>query len=476
VEEEAMSVNVYIPTPYREFTGGSATVDVEAEDVGGLLAALAATYPGLGDRVLAADGGLPGHLSVYVNEVEVRSLDGLATRLSPGDKVALIPAMAGGAGAALTGTQMSRYQRQIILPEVGVEGQRRLLASRVLLIGAGGLGSPAAIYLAAAGVGTIGVVDGDRVDETNLHRQVLHMTHDVGRPKTQSARRHLEDLNPDVTVVEHRTFLSSENALEILKDYDVIVNGSDNFPTRYLVNDAAVLLGKPLVDASILRFEGQATVFLPGQGCYRCLFPEPPAPGTVPSCAEGGILGALAGVMGTIQAVETLKILLGRGETLAGRLLLYDALAAEWRTFRWRRNPDCPVCGDHPTIHALIDYEAFCGVRAPGEARTEDAGPSLELQPREALRLLAEGAALVDVRPEAQYAAGHIPGSLALPLEELSARVGEIPSGRKIVCVCNIGVRSALAVEYLRGQGAEAYNLAGGVLAWQNEGLPWERT
>ncbi len=243
-------------------------------------------------------------------------------------------------GPLLTKEQMERYARQTILEEVGLQGQRKLLDSKVLIIGAGGLGSPVAIYLAAAGVGTLGIVDGDRVDLTNLHRQVMHFTHDIGRPKTQSARRTLEDLNPDLTVVPHQTVLTSENALEIIAEYDLVVNGSDNFPTRYLVNDACVMLNKPLVDASILKWEGQATVFLPVRGCYRCLFPTPPPPGTVPSCAEGGIVGALAGFMGTLQATEAIKILLGKGETLANRLVIYDALIGETRTLRWSRDPD----------------------------------------------------------------------------------------------------------------------------------------
>jgi molybdopterin/thiamine biosynthesis adenylyltransferase/rhodanese-related sulfurtransferase/molybdopterin converting factor small subunit len=468
--------SVYIPTPYRSLVGGQSQVQVEARDVGELLRRLAEAHPGLGPRILTEAGDLPGYLNVYVNETEVRSLAGLATPLGPDDRVALIPAMAGGAGTVLDKDQMERYARQMILPEVGLAGQRRLLDSRVLIVGAGGLGSPAAVYLAAAGVGTIGVVDGDRVEASNLHRQILHMTHDVGRPKTASARRHLEDLNPDVRVVEHATFLSSDNVLDIVKDYDVVVNGSDNFPTRYLVNDACVLLGKPLVDASILRFEGQATVFLPGHGCYRCLFPEPPAPGTVPSCAEGGILGALAGVMGTIQAVETLKILLGAGETLAGRLLLYDALTAEWRTFRWQRNPACPVCGDHPTIAAPIDYEAFCGVPAP---KAETAAPpdgGTELAPREVARLVEAGQAiLVDVRPPEEFARGRIPGARPIPLEALGQHLAELPTDATVVFVCNIGVRSGVAADYARGMGhPRAFNLAGGTMAWRNERLPWE--
>ncbi|EKP93901.1 MoaD family protein [Thermaerobacter subterraneus DSM 13965] len=390
-------VEVYIPTPYRSITG-EARLQVEATTVRELLEQLAQRYPDLRPRLFEGEA-IAHHLNVYVNKREIRTLQGADTPLQDGDEVALIPAMAGGsgepaAGPLLTEQQMERYSRHVRLPEVGVEGQRKLLDSKVAIVGAGALGSPAAIYLAAAGVGTIGIIDGDRVEVSNLHRQILYFDHDQGRPKTQAARRHLEDINPDVRVVEHRTFLNSQNALEILKDYDVVINGSDNFATRYLVNDACVLLGKPLVDASILRFEAQATVFMPGRGCYRCLFPAPPPPGMVPSCAEAGVLGALAGHMGTLQALEAIKILLGIGETLAERLLIYDALSASYQILHWQRNPGCPVCGDHPTITQLIDYEAFCGVPLPGSTAQRASG-----------RLAAPAA------PAATHATGGRPGA-----------------------------------------------------------------
>ncbi|MDR7500448.1 MAG: molybdopterin-synthase adenylyltransferase MoeB [Armatimonadota bacterium] len=399
-------------------------------------------------------------------------------------------------GPLLSDEQMERYARQIILEELGVAGQRRLLESKVLIIGAGGLGSPVALYLAAAGVGTLGVVDGDRVDLTNLHRQVLHFTHDVGRPKTQSARRTLEDINPDVTVVPYQTVLSSDNALDILRDYDVVVNGSDNFPTRYLVNDAAVFLRKPLVDASILKWEGQATTFLPGSGCYRCLFPTPPPPGAVPSCAEGGIIGALAGFMGTLQALETVKLLLGRGDVLVNRLLIFDALSGEVRTLRWNRNPNCPVCGDHPTITELIDYEAFCGV--PGRSAVHAptaviaslvpagasavgaspavAVPSADISPQQAKELLDGGeAVLLDVREPWEWTTARIPGARLIPLSELPARLGEVPTDRPVIVYCAVGQRSAAVVQALRAQGHDrAYNIAGGIVAWMNGQYPIE--
>ncbi|MDR5694499.1 MAG: molybdopterin-synthase adenylyltransferase MoeB [Armatimonadota bacterium] len=377
----------------------------------------------------------------------------------------------------LTNEQLERYSRQIILQEVGVLGQRRLLDSKVLVVGAGGLGSPASIYLAAAGVGTIGIVDGDRVDLTNLHRQILHFTHDIGRPKTQSARRHLEDINPDVKVIPYQTTLTSENALDILKDYDVVVNGSDNFPTRYLVNDACVLLGKPLVDASILRWEGQATVFLPGRGCYRCLFPSPPPPGTVPSCAEGGIIGALAGFMGTLQAIEAIKILLGRGETLANRLFIFDALEMDMRIVRWQRNPACPVCGDHPTIRELIDYEEFCGLPGRHAVAAEVETPTVpEVNAEEAWELLQRGEAqLVDVREMWEWTQLRIPGARLIPKGEVLRRLHELDPSRTIIVQCASGQRSAEVTQLLRQRGYEkVFNLAGGIIAWMNQRLPVE--
>lgn len=378
------------------------------------------------------------------------------------------------AAATLSQEQLDRYARQIVLHEVGVVGQRRLLDAKVVVIGAGGLGSPASLYMAAAGVGTIGIVDGDRVDLTNLHRQILHFNHDIGRPKTQSARRTLEDINPDVRVIPHQTVLTSQNALEILGPYDVVVNGSDNFPTRYLVNDACVILGKPLVDASILRWEGQATTFLPGNGCYRCLFPTPPPPGAVPSCAEGGIVGAVAGFMGTHQAIETIKILLGRGSMQANRLMLFDALDGEIRYVRWARNPDCPVCGDRPTIRELIDYEQFCGVPMPDRVSP----PSVESRPAEvtaaeAAQMVAAGAQLVDVREPWEIAIAHIPGMHWIPMGEVEQRVLEIRRDRPVIFYCASGQRSGKVTEWLREQGYDqAYNLAGGIIAWENAQQP----
>jgi molybdopterin/thiamine biosynthesis adenylyltransferase/molybdopterin converting factor small subunit len=355
-------VRVYVPTSWRRFTGGCARLAHDAEDVRGLLEWLIGEYPALGSEIFDRGGNLHRFVNVYVNDQGIDDLQGLATPLAREDEVAVIPAMAGGATRSrFTPEQAVRYSRHIILPEIGGVGQRKLLNAKVVLIGAGGLGSPAALYLAAAGVGTMGVVDFDSVDLSNLHRQILHGHANIGRPKVDSAHDRIADVNPDVKVVAHTEALTSENAMEILGQYGIIVNGCDNFATRYLVNDAAYLLKKPLVDGSIFRFEGQATVFMPGKGCYRCLFPSPPPPGAVPSCAEAGVLGALPGMIGIIQATETVKLILDLGEPLVNRLLLYDALAMEFREVKIRRDPECPLCGDNPTVKELIDYEVFCG-------------------------------------------------------------------------------------------------------------------
>jgi len=391
----------------------------------------------------------------------------------------------GNPGAVLSREQLSRYSRQIILGEVGIEGQRKLLDAKVLIVGAGGLGSPSSIYLAAAGVGTIGLIDADRVDMSNLHRQVLHFNDDVNRPKTESAKEHLEALNPDVRVIEHRTYLDSSNAMEILSKYDVVINGCDNFATRYLVNDACVLLGKPLVDASILRFEGQATVFLPGQGCYRCLYPEPPPPGMVPNCAQAGIIGALAGHMGTLQAVEAVKIILGIGKPLTGKMLLYDALQGEYRTVRWRKDPNCPVCGEHPVITELIDYEEFCGLPPRATSEDEFAGPPKEVVEAkgwaktvaEVKHLLESGEVQwLDVREPQEFKMFRIPGSTLIPMSQTESRIDELDPAKETIVICLSGDRSASVTIDLRKRGFEkAYNLTGGLVAWVNERLPVAR-
>jgi len=363
-----------------------------------------------------------------------------------------------------------RYARHLTLPDVGVDGQRRLKAARVLLVGAGGLGSPAAMYLAAAGVGTLGIVDHDVVDLTNLQRQVLHGTAYVGQPKVRSAADRLGDLNPHVRVVPLDLRLSSATAREVIRDYDIVVDGSDNFPTRYLVNDACVLEGRPLVYGSIFRFDGQVSLFHPPAGpCYRCLFAEPPAPDMVPSCAEGGVLGVLPGIIGSLQALEAIKWIVGAGESLLGRLLLFDALRVRFREVALRRDPACPVCGDSPTITELIDYEAFCGL-APMEGPIELETTVAELARR---RAAGEAPLLLDVREPWEHGIARLEGSVLIPLGQLAARVGELPPRAEIIAYCHHGHRSLAAARFLRAAGfATATSLAGGIGAWAEQVEP----
>jgi molybdopterin/thiamine biosynthesis adenylyltransferase/rhodanese-related sulfurtransferase len=366
----------------------------------------------------------------------------------------------------LSNDEILRYSRHLIMPEVGMEGQLKIKAAKVLCIGAGGLGSPLALYLGAAGVGTIGVVDFDVVDYTNLQRQIIHTTADVGKKKLDSAAEKLKAINPFLNIKKFDTRLSSDNALELFKDFDIIADGTDNFPTRYLVNDACVLTGKPNVYASIFRFEGQASIFATKDGpCYRCLYPEPPPPGLVPSCAEGGVLGILPGLLGVIQATEVIKLILKAGDPLIGRLLLVDALGMKFRELKLRKNPECPVCGTHPTITKLIDYEEFCGIR--GEEMTVEPTTG-DIQVEELKRRLDKGDDLfvLDVREPHEYQICNINGYL-IPLGDLPKRVSELDSSKEIVAHCRSGVRSAKAVDFLKQAGfKKVHNLAGGILAW----------
>jgi sulfur-carrier protein adenylyltransferase/sulfurtransferase len=378
-----------------------------------------------------------------------------------------LPARA--SNTTLSTQEVARYSRHLIMPEVGMDGQKRLKASSILLIGAGGLGSPLGLYLAAAGVGRLGLVDFDVVDFSNLQRQVMHGTNDVGRPKLHSAKDRLHAINPEVRLDLYETHLTSANAFDILKPYDIVIDGTDNFPTRYLVNDACVLLNKPNVYGSIFRFDGQASVFYPGRGpCYRCLYPEPPPPGEVPSCAEGGVLGILPGLIGCIQATEAVKLLLGQGSPLVGRLLLYDALQMSFREFKVRRNPKCPLCGDNPTIKALIDYEQFCGVRGQ-EAPAPVAASASEITVDELKKRLdrREPVFILDVRNPEEYQICKIAGSTLIPLPSLPQRVGELDRDQEMVVHCKSGMRSQKAIQLLREQGfKKLINLKGGILAW----------
>ncbi len=370
----------------------------------------------------------------------------------------------------LSREEIQRYSRHLIMPEVGMEGQLKLKRARVLTIGTGGLGAPLGLYLAAAGVGHLGLVDFDVVDSSNLQRQVTFTTADVGKPKSEAAKARLSALNPAIDIVSYETRLTSDNALELFRDYDIIVDGTDNFPTRFLVNDACVLLGKPNVYGSIFRFEGQATVFgYPGGPCYRCLYPEPPPPGLVPSCAEGGVLGVLPGIVGSIQAMETIKLILGAGEPLVGRLLLFDALAMRFRELKLKRNPDCPMCGEHRTITKLIDYEEFCGIRGEEAPAMTDGIPEITATELKRRQDRGEKLFILDVREPHEYQICNLNGKL-IPLGELPRRVNELDSSVEMVVHCRSGKRSADAIHFLQTAGfKKLWNLKGGVLAWADE-------
>jgi adenylyltransferase/sulfurtransferase len=473
---------ILIPTPLRPFADNQARLEVEGGTVAEAMRALIERYPRLEGHLYDVEGRLRSFVNVYVGEDDIRYRERTETPVGPDTEISIVPSVAGGAAPPAGGTmtevpvelsnaEIRRYSRHLIMPEVTLEGQRRLKGASVLLVGAGGLGSPLALYVAAAGVGRIGIVDFDVVDESNLQRQVLHGQRSVGRPKLESARERLEDLNPHVVIETHETRLTSENALDLVADYDIVADGTDNFPTRYLVNDASVLTGRPNVYASIFRFEGQASVFAaPGGPCYRCLYPEPPPPGLVPSCAEGGVLGILPGLLGTIQATEVIKLILGAGEPLIGRLLLVDALGMSFRTLQLRRDPDCPVCGDDPTITELIDYEEFCGIGPAVEAAPETGVDEIAVNEVAAALDRGEDVTILDVREPHEWQICHIEGAELLPLSELPARVHELDSSRTYYVHCKTGVRSARAIEFLQEAGfTRLRNVRGGIKAWADE-------
>ncbi|HUF12545.1 MAG TPA: molybdopterin-synthase adenylyltransferase MoeB [Longimicrobiales bacterium] len=461
-----MSAVVHLPLALRAEAGGAERIDVDCATVADALASLSARHPTLRRHLFDETGRLRRHVNVFLNDEELRALDGPATRVAPGDRIQIVPSIAGGQESA---EDLARYARQISLPELGVEGQRRLASARVLVVGAGGLGSPAALYLVAAGVGTVGLVDFDRVDVTNLHRQILYGDAEVGRAKIDAAVARLRALNRDVNVVGHEMRLDSSNALDVMAGYDVVIDGSDNFPTRYLVNDACVLLKKPFAYGAILRFEGQASLFgAPDGPCYRCLFREPPPPGLVPSCAEAGVIGVLPGVIGSLQALEAIKWLTGAGTSLAGRLLIFDALAMRWRELRLKRDPECPACGDAPSIDRLIDYEEFCGLKRAMNTGVEDISATqlkAELERKPDL-------VLIDVRePYELDIASFRPYSVVhIPLADIPARLDELSPDSDIVVACRSGSRSGHAARYLRDAGfTHVRNLAGGIGAWSDE-------
>jgi len=530
------AATIHLPTPLRPLADGATEIRVSAGTVKDALDDLAREYPRLRRHLFTEDGSLRGYVNVFLNEDEVRTLPQQdATPLGAGDTLMIIPSIAGGApeparpsaatsrldadeapaatsrldpdeapaatsrpnpdkapaatsrpnpNAAPAATppalheglerdEITRYARHITLPEVGWEGQKRLKAARVAVIGAGGLGSPAALYLAAAGVGTLGLIDDDVVDLTNLQRQILYGTEDLGAPKVARAARRLNQTNPHVRVVQHPERLTSANALAILGDYDVILDGTDNFPTRYLANDAAVLLKKPYVYGSIYRFEGQASVFDGRTGpCYRCLFREPPPPGLVPNCAEGGVLGVLPGIIGSIQALEAIKLILGIGETLAGRLALFDALRFRWRELKLQRNPECPACGDHPTITELIDYDLFCGIEETAPmTETPGSNGHHELSPRELKARLDAGErpTLIDVREAHELDISNLEavGARHIPMGDLQGRLDELDQEEEVILFCRTGSRSGALARYLHASGyARVANLTGGINEW----------
>jgi sulfur-carrier protein adenylyltransferase/sulfurtransferase len=474
-----MSVTVSIPTPLRSFTGGQDTVQLSGNTVGQVLDGLLTVHAGLRRHLVQDDGRLRNFVNLYLNETDIRHLSSTATPVRPGDVLTIVPSIAGGAPtttteATLSQAEILRYSRHLLLPEVGLAGQRKLKAARVLTVGAGGLGSPLSLYLAAAGVGTIGIVEFDVVDLTNLQRQIVHGTSTLGRSKLESAEARLTDVNPNVRIEKHEARLTSENALEILADYDIVVDGTDNFPTRYLVNDACVLLGKPNVYGSIFRFEGQSSLFYAKEGpCYRCLYSEPPPPGLVPSCAEGGVLGVLPGIIGSIQALETIKWIIGAGDSLIGRLVLFDALKLRFRELRLRKDPACPICGESPTIRELIDYEAFCGIGA----EPTYAGPEITAEElRREMQEKGSELVLIDVREPHEWDIAHIEGARLIPLGQLPERLGELDGHAEIVTHCHHGVRSRKALQLLKGAGfSRVRSLAGGIDAWADRveiGMP----
>jgi len=493
-----MPVTITIPTPLRQFAAGQTELEVEATTAGEALNQLTTTHAELRRHLFNDQNTLRNFVNVYVNDEDIRHLDGPNTPVKEGDTILIVPSIAGGSSVAevaeaqsqpaedkqsgqasslrnqelpmLSNEEVARYSRHLIMPEVGMTGQRKLKAASILMIGTGGLGAPLGMYLAAAGIGRLGLVDFDVVDASNLQRQIIHGTKDVGRPKIASARDRIQDINPHVEIETHETRLTSENAMRLFVNYDVIVDGTDNFPTRYLVNDACVLAGKPNVYGSIFRFEGQASVFWAERGpCYRCLYPEPPPPGLVPSCAEGGVLGVLPGIIGAIQANEAIKIILGAPDIMVNRLLLFDAWRMRFRELKLRKNPDCPVCGKNPTIKELIDYEEFCGITQQPETK-----PTMEeITATELKQRLDKGddIQIIDVREPHEYEIGQIPNSKLIPLGQVLNRMNEIDPEREAVVHCKMGGRSAKAIDALQRSGytGKLINLAGGITAWSND-------
>ncbi len=475
-------IRIFIPTTLRLFTEQRSEAELEGSTVREALSALADEYPEAKKALYDENGELRRFINVFVGENNIKDLDGMDTPVKDGDEIMLIPAIAGGApkesilgdrtGEKLTNDEIQRYSRHLLLKEIGVKGQKRLKAAKVLIVGLGGLGSPLSQYLAAAGVGTIGLIDFDDVDETNLQRQVIHGTRDIGRPKAASAKDAIKKINPLVKTEVYNYRLTAENALDIISKYDVVADASDNYQTRYLVNDACVLLGKPDVFGAMYQFEGQATVFYGKEGpCYRCMYPSPPPPGLVPSCAMGGVVGVLPGIIGTIQANEVIKLIVGGGESLIGRLVTFDAWRMRWRELKICKDPECPVCGNEPAITELeeYDYEDFCGLK-----QQEEENDSVEgMEPGELKRRFDAGerVTVIDVREPHERAIAKFPEALVIPIGQLERRQKELDPDIDTVFVCKEGKRSILAVRTLREAGfkGQLYNLKGGTNAWARE-------
>ncbi len=472
-----MKTQIIIPGALRQYTDNNDAIESGGQTVAEVLEDLTTQYPLLKKHLFSDDGRLRNFVNIYVNEDDIRSQQQEQTSIKEGDVVSIIPSVAGGNISTdttdevhLTSEEISRYSRHILMPEVGVEGQIKLKKSSALIVGLGGLGSPLSLYLAAAGMGRLGLVDNDVVDQTNLQRQIIYSEDQIGHSKLQSAKDRLTGINPHIRIDTYETFLTSENAMELSAPYDMIIDGTDNFATRYLVNDVSVLLGKPNVHGSIFRFDGQVSVFDANNGpCYRCLYPEPPPPGMVPSCAEGGVLGILPGIIGMIQAKEAIKLALGQGDSLVGRLLIFDAMRMKFRELKLNKDPNCPVCGEHPSIKELIDYDAFCGI---GLDPHEILEPEWNINPVDLKNALDKGEniRILDVRQPQEYAIAHLPQSDLIPLSNLEVNLHTLNRKEEIVVLCRSGIRSAQAVKFLREAGFNnVKNLDGGILAWADE-------
>lgn len=472
-----MKTEIIIPGALRQYTNNRDSLESAGKTIEEVLSDLTTQYPQLKKHLFRDDGRLRNFVNIYINEDDIRSLEQEKTVLKEGDVISIIPSVAGGnhtlstAGISdLTSEEISRYSRHILMPEVGVDGQKKLKQASALVVGLGGLGSPLSMYLAAAGIGHLGLVDNDVVDKTNLQRQIIYSEDQVGFSKLESAKSRLKGINPYIKIETYETYLTAENAMKICGAYDILIDGTDNFATRYLVNDVSVLLGKPNVHGSIFRFDGQVSVFDATKGpCYRCLYPEPPPPGMVPSCAEGGVLGILPGIIGLIQATETIKLALGQGDPLIGRLLIFDAMRMKFRELKLNKDPHCPLCGENPSIKNLIDYEEFCGV---GINTAPNLDRDWEIQPLELKNAVDSGRKIkiIDVRQPQEYAIARLENSQLIPLANLEINLHQLDRNEEIIVLCRSGIRSAQAVKFLREAGfRHVKNLSGGILAWADE-------